>query len=215
MLSFRGLKREEWVQLESFFCEVEGRRGNFVFLDPTDNLVAWSEDLTQDAWTRDPFLEVTMGVRDARGGTSAARLRNSGPVVQKIEQALAVPGWYQYCLSGWLRSEQGAGVTLFGRTGTAGEARSFQVSDAWRRFVLPVKLNCLEELVRFGLEVEPGQVVEVFGIQVEAQAAPSHYKATQSRCGIHASARLGSDVLEVVAEGADAFACSVTVVVTV
>jgi hypothetical protein len=194
---------------------VEGRRGSFVFLDPTDNLVAWSEDLTQEAWTKDPFLEVAMGERDPRGGADAARIRNSGAVVQKIEQVLAVPGWYQYCLSAWLRSEEAAGVTLFGRTGTAGEAKTFQVSDEWRRFMLPVKLNCQEELVRFGLEVEPGQVVEVFGMQVEAQAAPSHYKATRSRCGIHANARLGSDVLEVIAEGPDAFACSVTVVVSV
>jgi len=212
VLEWKGLSRSEWSELESLFHETEGRRGSFVFLDPWDNLFVWSENLAEEAWIKDPYLALIEGVEDPFGGTTATRLRNDGATTQGIEQALAAPGWYQYCFSVWVRGGVGEEVTLYGRTGTAGEARRVKLSGRWRRMSLPVKLSGGEELIKFGLEVDAGGSVEVFGMQVEAQAGASQYKSTRQRGGVYREARFGDDVLEVVAEGSDCFACRVRVV---
>ena len=212
VLEWRGLRRSEWLELESLFHEMEGRIGTFVFLDPWDNLLVWSENLATDAWTKDPYLVVIPGVEDPLGSTSATRLRNDGATTQGIEQALEAPSWYQYCLSVWVRGGAGEEVTLYGRTGTAGEARTVKLSGTWRRVSLPVKLNAGEELIKFGLELDAGRLVDVFGMQVEAQAGASQYKSTRQRAGVYREARFGDDVLEVVAEGPDCFGCRVRVV---
>ncbi len=212
LLRYRGLTQNECAELEALFHVVEGRRGEFVFLDPGDNLLVWSEDLSKDVWTRDPFLELTSGIEDPLGGTAAAKLTNRSQAAQKIDQALAVPSWFQHCLSGWVRSDTGAEVTLFGRCGSAGHARTVRAESRWKRASLPVKLGGTEEIVRFGLEVGAGQSIEVFGLQVEAQAGASNYKRTRSRSGIYRDARFDQDTLEIVAEAPHCFGCTVTVV---
>ncbi len=214
LLWYRGLTAAECREVENLFHSVEGRLGSFVFLDPADNLLVWSVDLLREAWTRDPFIQLQVGVADPFGGTGATRLVNSSTVTQKVEQALAVPCWYQYCLSGWIRSDSGGEVTLFGRSGSSGDARTVRGQSGWRRVSLPVKLGGRDELMRFGLETGGNQSVEVYGLQVEAQAAASGYKRTRSRSGVYRTARFGQDVLEVVAEGPDCFGFAVTVVAT-
>jgi len=212
VLEFRGLSKEEWRALEGLFHEVEGRRGTFVFVDPTDNLLVWSEELSQEAWYKDPYLELVEGAPDPKGGTCAARLRNSGEATQRIEQSLEIPSWYQYCFSVWLKGDPWSEVTLFARTGTAGEARTIRVSGSWQRACLPVKLGGAEELVKFGLELDPGRSVDVYGMQVDAQPGPSPYKRTRAQGGVYRGARFGDDFFEVVAEGPGSFGCRVRVV---
>lgn len=212
VLRYRGLTEAECAELESLFRTVEGRRGSFVFLDPADNLLTWSEELSREAWTRDPMLDLSSGIADPFGGTGATRLVNHGTVTQRVEQALPIPSWYQYCLSAWIKSESGGEVTLFGRCGSAGVAKTVRAGVGWRRVSLPVKLGGNEELVCFGMEVGGGGSADVYGLQVEAQAGPSGYRRTRSRSGIYREARFGHDAFEVVAEGPNSHGCTVTVV---
>lgn len=211
-LEYRGLSFAEWLELEQFFHAVEGRLGSFVFLDPTDNLLVWSDDLSRSAWTRGPWLEFRPGVTDPFGGTQATRVVNQGASTQRVEQALDVPSWYQYCLSVWVRTDRGAGVTLFGRSGDEGVAKTVSGGGEWRRVSLPVKLGGDRHLVCFGLEIESGQSVEVYGWQVEAQAGASRYKKTRSRSGVYREARFAEDCLETVAEGPNCVWCRVRIV---
>ncbi len=211
-LELGGLTSAEWAAVEGLFHEVEGRRGSFTFLDPVGNLLAWSEELEREAWTKDPYLEITREVEDPWGTRRATRLRNTGPVPQKIEQALGAPGWFQYCVSVWMRSEVSGEATVFARTGTAAKNETVQVGGAWRRIVRPVKLTCADELVRFGIELGAGGEVEVFGLQVEAQGGASRYKKSGSRGGVYREARFAEDTLAVKAEGPECYACTVRVV---
>jgi hypothetical protein len=75
-----------------------------------------------------------------------------------------------------------------------------------------VKLESNEELVKFGLELDPGRSVDVYGMQVDAQPAPSPYKRTMAQGGVYPEARFGDDFFEVVAEGPGSFGCRVRVV---
>ncbi|MEK7406860.1 MAG: hypothetical protein AAB225_17425 [Acidobacteriota bacterium] len=210
-LELKGLTEAEWGALESLFHAVEGRLKSFTFLDPTDNLLAWSEQLGTPAWTIEPLLQLTTNIADPLGSSRATRVFNSGAAPQKIEQTLSIPGWRQYCVSLYARREQAGEVWVFARTGTAMAAQPFAIGPAWKRLEYPVKLSTADELIHFGVELEAGASAEVFGIQVEAQPGASKYKKTLGRNGVYAEARFLDDALVVRAEGPEQYACVVHV----
>src|SRR5579884_3331863 len=57
-LQYRGLSEEEWTGLQALFIASQGRFGTFTFVDPTDNALSWTEDLTQAVWASDPLLSI-------------------------------------------------------------------------------------------------------------------------------------------------------------
>jgi hypothetical protein len=67
-LVYSDLTDGERSSLESLFEASQGQLNTFTFLDPTDNLLMWSEDWTQAVWTPDPLLQVASGVEDPLGG---------------------------------------------------------------------------------------------------------------------------------------------------
>lgn len=69
-LRYSSLTDGERSAIESLFEASEGQLNTFTFLDPTDNLLMWSEDWTQMVWTADPLLQVTGGVPDALGAAT-------------------------------------------------------------------------------------------------------------------------------------------------
>src|SRR5690242_7336657 len=71
MLTFQELIDEEIAALRDFFLSMEGSLNSFLFLDPTDNLLTWSEAFDQDAWQKDPLLELSGGRSDPSGGSNA------------------------------------------------------------------------------------------------------------------------------------------------
>ena len=75
-----------------FFRAAEGTLNGFTFLDPTGNLLAWSDQLDNAVWQKDPLLTLTGGVADPQGGTLGWRLSNGGGAGQGLGQTLAAPG---------------------------------------------------------------------------------------------------------------------------
>jgi hypothetical protein len=69
-LSFEEMSDQELAALEALFQAVEGSLTPFTFLDPVDNLLAWSEQQNQPVWQADPLLTLTGGVADPMGGTA-------------------------------------------------------------------------------------------------------------------------------------------------
>src|ERR1700689_1884404 len=63
-LRYSGLSDGELSAIQSLFVAAQGQLNTFTFLDPTDNLLMWSEDWTQAVWTPDPLLQVTAGMPD-------------------------------------------------------------------------------------------------------------------------------------------------------
>ncbi len=210
-LTFDGLSDAEAVALNQFFAESEGRLGSFTFVDPTDNLFVWSEKLDDSAWLRNALLQVSGGISDPLGTQRASRLTNASGAALRLEQVVNAPESQAYALSVYARS---AGVGRIGlyRTGTATHLKTFDVGSGWQRIVLSGGLGGPAESVRFGLEVEAGATIEVFGLQAEAQPGASGYKKTTSRAGVYPNARFAEDELEIIAEGVNWNACRVTIV---
>jgi len=206
-LFFEGLSAEEVGAIESLFAACEGRRGEFVFLDPLDNLLAWSEDFSAEVWSKDAGVWIAGGYPDPLGGASATRAGGAG----EIHQTIAAPGALRYCFSVYLRTDSAAEVILFARAGTEERTRTVAAGAAWKRFEYSTCLAANGDAITFGVRLAGGAEIEVFGAQVEAQVAASRYKRTASHGGVYRAARFADDVLEVTAQGRNSHSCRVRV----
>ena len=98
-LAFAELDEQELAALEALFQSVEGSLTPFTFLDPTDNLLAWSGQLSQAVWQADPLLAVTGGAADPMGGTGAYQVSNPTSATLSLQQSINAPACLDYCLS--------------------------------------------------------------------------------------------------------------------
>src|SRR5206468_7423189 len=57
-LRYTGLSTAEWETLQELFRASAGRFGTFTFIDPTDNLLMWSDDPTANVWNDGPLLQL-------------------------------------------------------------------------------------------------------------------------------------------------------------
>jgi hypothetical protein len=74
------------------------------------------------------------------------------------------------------------------------------VSSQWTRFTLSANLKAADNGVAFGISLEPGANVEVFGPQVEPQPAAGKYKKVAGRSGVYTSCRFAADLLTLSAD---------------
>ncbi len=122
------------------------------------------------------------------GGTRAFNLTNSGEGVQSVTQTLNAPTGYIYSLSVYVQAAQPTAVTLLlGSNQRPGDRRSELEQDQLhrnaairRRHRFCSASNCRPERS------------DVFGPQVEAQAAPSAYQKSTTG-GVYQNARFGDD----------------------
>jgi hypothetical protein len=198
-IEFAGLTDQELDTLQQFFRTSEGRLGTFTFVDPTDNLLAWSEKLDEPVWEKSPFLQV-----------NGLRLTNTGGAAASLQQTINIPAWFYYCFSLSARSDDSTSLTLL----RDGDGTARQIGPEWRRLLLSTKVTTTAESARFGIEIEAGKSVEVSGLQVEAQAGPSAYKKTLAKAGIYGKARFQEDTLEFTTQGPNQHSCLVKVVGT-
>ncbi len=207
-LAYHNLSDAEWAAIAELFAATEGRLNSFTFLDPTDNLLLWSEDWARSAWTLDPLLTLRTGIADPFGAEHAIEITNGAQTVQRAMQTISAPGGYQYCFSIYLRGDAPATVQLVQATETQQPARAVAVGPAWKRVSHAARLTSIEESIGFGLELPAGVRVQAFGAQVEAQMAPGPYKKTLDRGGVYSRTRFDSDVLSRETEAPGANSCS-------
>ena len=206
-LTYTDLSDQEAAALQSFFAAAEGSLNGFTFLDPAGNLLAWSDQLDNQAWQKDPLLSLAGAVADPRGGTHAWRAANGGGAAQAIAQTLAAPGSCQYCLTAYLRAESATSVRLW----IGGASRGQNVTAMWSRVVMPSTPDAEATSIRCGIEVAARGTVEIYGIQLEAQPGPSGYKAT-SRGGVYENAHLCDDELAIIKTGVNRHSCTVKII---
>lgn len=191
-LELKDLSDSEAATIESLFEAAEGRLQSFTFLDPADNLLAWSEDFARSCWLRGATIQGQSEVADPLGGTSATRLTNAGQSAQELSQRLQVPGEFQYCFSIFARAASPCVVTLSMSAGLARLVTAHVVDSTWERITI-AGVAGPGEGVTYALEVEPGSAVEIFGAQVDAQPAASPYRKTRSRGGVYPNTRFAED----------------------
>src|ERR1700728_1914186 len=132
-LRYSDLTTGELSSIESLFEASEGQLNTFTFLDPTDNLLMWSEDWTQAVWTPDPLLQVTGGVLDPLGGSDAMQLTNTAQTTQQIVQNTSGPSSFVYCYSVYLRSTIPETIQLVVTTTGQTALTAINTSSSWTR----------------------------------------------------------------------------------
>jgi hypothetical protein len=87
-LKLTNLSDAEVTTVRSFFRSMCGRFGQFQYVDPTGNLVHWSEDYTQAAWTKACTVGASMA--DPAGGNGASVLTGDGSGNCNLTQLVTV-----------------------------------------------------------------------------------------------------------------------------
>jgi hypothetical protein len=206
-LEYSGLSDDEVSALEQFFEATEGRLQAFDFLDPTSNLLAWSDQLDNAAWSRGPFVSIEGKVPDPTGGTNGWRLSNLGAGPQSISQTLSAPGGYVYCLSAYSRSLQPTTISLL----RGGDRADRILGTTWDRITFSGSGDAAAESVEFGIEVPAGETVDLFGFQVEPQAGASAYKVSTTG-GVYEGAYFRDDVLTFTATDVNRHSATVNII---
>src|SRR6185295_10428581 len=158
-----------------------------------------------------PLISLTSGIADPLGTVRAMRAINTGSVAGPVAQTVAIPGSFKYVLSVWAKTTGGSSVSLFATSAGGGMAKTFTLNSQWKRISLRVELGQTTESVTFGVELEPGASVDLFGMQLEAAPGVSDYKKTGSVAGVYAKARFAGDDLTVTARGTDIFDMAVRI----
>jgi hypothetical protein len=206
-LSYSDLSDDEAAALQQFFESAEGTLNEFTFLDPNDNLLAHSDDLLHAGWEHGPLLTLTNGAADPCGGTGAWHVENSGAAAQEFAQTLSAPAGYLYCMSVYVRADVPATATM-----VIGDHRADRtVTEQWTRIAFTDSGDPDAESIRFALEFPAGAAVDVYGMQVEPQAAPSGYRPSSSG-GVYENARLRDDTLTITTTGVNRHSCTVNII---
>jgi hypothetical protein len=194
-LQYSNITDAEWATIEQLFAAAEGRLTTFTFLDPTDNLLMWSEDWTKPAWTAEPLLSVATGIQDPLGGSNAVQLTNTSQSTQRIVQSIAAASWFQYCFSVYMRSDVPSIVQMAISATGQESLTSISTGPTWGRAVKSGSLSVSQHGIGFGVQLPAGARIQAFGAQVEAQMAAGQYKKTIDRGGVYAKTRFDSDAL--------------------
>lgn len=208
-LQFRGLSDAEAASIQALFDSTGGRYKEFAFLDPSDNLLQWSEDFDHPVWERNALLVLTTGRPDGAGGSGATRIANISQAALRIEQRIDAPAWYEYAFSIFLRSDDPKAVRLTRSATDETQIAECLASTDWRRCVLAGHLTSSNESVRFGVEIPAGTALDIFACQVEGQPGASPYHRTRSRSGLYRRCRFGSDSLRITTQGQNDHGCRV------
>jgi hypothetical protein len=208
-LVYSDLTDGERSSLESLFEASEGQLNTFTFLDPTDNLLMWSEDWTQAVWTPDPLLQVTGGIADPLGGSAAMQLTNTGQTTQQIIQNTSGPSSFVYCYSVYVRSNVPATIQLVVTATGQTTLTAVATRASWTRVTTSGSLSVQQEGIGFGVQLPAGVQVDAFGAQVEAQPGAGLYKQTIDLGGVYSSTRFSSDLLSVTATAPNQHSCQI------
>jgi hypothetical protein len=198
-LGFTGLSSAEFAALQGLFADSEGRLGAFTFLDPTANLLGWTEDFAAPAWQKDATIAVVAGLLGPMG--DGFELVNSGQNWAEVWQTLAAPASFVYAFSVWVRGSGTVRLRRFG--GAASEELEFALTGGWKRVELNGALGAIGDGVSFAIGVPAGGQVDVAGPMVEAQLVASEYKKSVGRGGVYPQARFATDSLPSVVEAMD------------
>lgn len=193
-LPVNELSNQEWQNIEDLFVQSEGRLRGFLFLEPGANLLSWSAQLSEAIWDKDAGFSIVEDQADPFGGTAAARITNAGSA-GSVTQTLQIPASFRYAGSIWARTAQSGALLQVDDSSSQPVQAAIDNSNQWRRYSLGYNLSSVSEFVAFRIVLPAGATVDVFGPQLEAQAAPSAYKRTLAQAGIYPNARFNQDVL--------------------
>jgi hypothetical protein len=206
-LKYSDLSSAEVARISSLFTASQGQYGSFLLVDPMANLLAWSEDLSRPDWQLGQLTQQP-GLADPTGTRRASLLVNSAAAEQTLNQTIGIPGDYLTCFSMWLRCDSVTNAGIL----RDGARVNVAVGPTWTRFQLTASGNAGAAQSTFSIAVGPGQSVQVFGLQVEAQRSAASYKPTTTAAGIYPETYFAADELPIVSTGPGLFALEVDLI---
>ncbi|MGH9583515.1 MAG: phage head spike fiber domain-containing protein [Bryobacteraceae bacterium] len=206
--SYVNLSGDDLSALKDHFSACAGPVHAFTLIDPTENMLVSSSDVTAGSWQKSPFITFTPERPDPNGGIAAFTLTNTGQAPQEIAQTLTVPSGYQYCFSLYVSSMQPGSISLVRRGSSIQDAIEVPIGPYWNRLVASGRLNDSGNAFTVAAALAPGQQVDVFGFQLEPQISPSGYRPTAQRGGVYPSAHWAAERFTVAAEAPDLFSTS-------
>jgi hypothetical protein len=214
-LAYRELVVADLQALQAHFNSCVGPFHAFTFIDPTDNMLTSSADLTASVWMNESGLQIAAGAAAPTGGSGAFTLSNPGQVSCQISQLLSVPSNYQYCFSVYVRSPQSATILLRRSGSTTVADQTYAIGANWTRIISAGRLNDAGTMISVAVELSPGQEVQLYGPQLEPQLAPSRFRPTSGRGGVYPMAHWAIDQLPVIAEGPDLYSTAFSIETTI
>jgi hypothetical protein len=179
----------------------EGSLQPFLFLDPTENLLAYSEDLTQPAWQTNSLLTLTTQIDDPLGTNRASRLVNTSLGELNVTQSVQVPGSVYCAFSVYLRSQY-SGFQMIRDDGSNSVPLPVAPSSSWQRFSLNNAYAASSSTsCNFSISIPPGTMIDLFGFQLDAQPFPGTYVVSTNETGVYPSARFDSNQITVTGTG--------------
>jgi hypothetical protein len=204
-MRFAELSTADVEALQGHFQACCGAYHAFTFIDPTDNMLASSADLTSPSWTKDPLIDIAVGQADPNGALNAFTVTNTGSTTQALSQSLVVPANYQYCFSLYASTTEAATLTLGRKGATDAALDAFQIGPKWTRITSSGRLNDAGTQLTVAVNLAPGQQIDLFGLQLEAQVEPSRYRRTDQAGGVYRCCHWATDVLSVTAQAPELF----------
>lgn len=210
-LSYSDLSGTDMAALQFLYSSCSGPLRAFTFIDPTDNMLAWSSDLTQPTWQISSQMKIVGGAQDPEGGSAAFTLTNLGQAPQQISQTLAVPANYRYCFSVYASSSQSSNISLVLAGSSAQQSKAFGIGPNWTRLTLMGQLADPGFTLTVSATLDPGQQVQLYGIQLEPQIAPSRYRPTNQQGGVYSNAHWATDELAIAAQAPNLFSIAFSI----
>lgn len=211
-LRYSGLTDAERSSIETLFEASEGQLNTFTFLDPTDNLLQWSEDWTQTVWTAGPLLQVAGGIQDPFGNSAGIQLTNTAQTTQEIVQVTSGASSYLYAYSVYVRSNVPTTIQLVVTVTGQASLTPVVAGGSWARATASANLSVQQDGIGFGVQLPAGAQVEVFGAQVEAQPEAGLYKKTIDLGGVYPSTRFTTDLLTFSADAVNQNSCQLSLI---
>jgi len=211
-LSYVALQPPDVSALQAHFEACGGPLRAFTFLDPTDNLLTNSADLTKPPWLSPSTVIIESGLPDPTGGTGAFHVTNGGSAPQQITQTLpTAPVGFQYCFSIYALSANGGTCSLVRSSANTQAASTSPLSPQWSRISSSGALNDAGVGLSVGIDLAPGQSLSLFGPQLEPQLAPSRFRPTYSTAGVYTGAHWAAGELIFTANAPNLFSTSFSI----
>ena len=200
----------EMQAIQSLFNNCCGPWSGFVFLDPTDNLLSASANLLEPSWEAQTSLSVIAGASDPLGGTAAFTITNGSQTVAALSQTLSSPATYVYTFSVYLCASAATSVVFVSQSASEQVSQTVQVGPTWMRIAANLPLTTAADTWSVGIQLLPGQQVQVFGPQVDAQPSASGYRQTTGAGGIYTNTYWALDALAFAIAGPDEFSTQIS-----
>lgn len=204
-LQYVGLSFADAAAVKALFDACSGPLQPFTFLDPTENLLAWSSDLTNSRWERPAEINIQANAADPAGGLGAFIVTNNGQSSERFFQSMEIPAGYRYCFSLYVKC-LGVSTLTFSHGATSGkQVTTMPVGASWARLTDNFQLNDGAATFKTGISLTPGQSIIVYGPQLEAQFAASSYRPTKGNRGIYPECFWVSEELTITADGPNSY----------